>query len=47
LRAINTPNHHHSNHPSIPHIAFNTRAIDFTPRHKSKRLIHSKYKIQL
>ncbi|KAL5655367.1 hypothetical protein ACJX0J_034686, partial [Zea mays] len=23
--AINTPNHHHSKHPSIPHIAFNTR----------------------
>jgi hypothetical protein len=36
LRAINTLNHHHSKHPSIPHIAFNTRAIDFTPRHKSR-----------
>jgi hypothetical protein len=47
LRAINTPNHHHSIHPSIPHIAFNTRAIDFTPRHKSKRSIHSKSQIQL
>jgi hypothetical protein len=41
------PNHLHSNHPSIPHIAFNTRAIDFTPRHKSKRSIHSKSQIQL
>ena len=29
------PQHHHPNHPSIPHIAFNTRAIDFNPRHKS------------
>jgi hypothetical protein len=47
LRAINTPNHHYSNHPSIPHIAFNTRAIDFTPRHKSKQSIHSKSQIQL
>jgi hypothetical protein len=36
LRAINPPNHHHSNNPSIPHITFNTRAIDFTSRHKSK-----------
>jgi hypothetical protein len=35
LRAINTPNHLHSNDPSIPHITFNTREIDFTPRHKS------------
>jgi hypothetical protein len=47
LRAINTPNHLYSNHPSIPLIAFNTRAIDFTPRHKSKRSIHSKSQIQL
>jgi hypothetical protein len=47
LRTINTSNHLHSNHPSIPHIAFNTRAIDFTPRHNSKRSIHSKSQIQL
>ena len=33
LRAINTPNHHHTKHPSILNIAFNTRAIDSTPRH--------------
>jgi hypothetical protein len=33
LRAINTPHHHHSKHPSILNIAFNTRAIDSTPRH--------------
>jgi hypothetical protein len=33
LRAINTPNHHHTKHPSILNIAFNTRAIDFTPRY--------------
>jgi hypothetical protein len=35
LGAINTPNHLHSNHTSIHHSSFNTRAIDFTPRHKS------------
>jgi hypothetical protein len=33
LRAINTPNHHNTKHPSILNIAFNTRAIDFTPRY--------------
>jgi hypothetical protein len=33
LGAINTPNHHNTKHPSILNIAFNTRAIDFTPRH--------------
>jgi hypothetical protein len=33
LRAINTPNHHNSKHPSILNIEFNTRAIEFTPRH--------------
>jgi hypothetical protein len=26
LRAINTPNHHHSKHPSFQHFTFNTRA---------------------
>jgi hypothetical protein len=34
--AINTPNHHHSRDPSFQHIAFNTRALDFTPRHKQE-----------
>jgi hypothetical protein len=34
--AINTPNHHHSRHPSFQHIAFNKRALDFTPRHKQE-----------
>jgi hypothetical protein len=34
--AINTPNHHYSRHPSFPAIAFNTRALDFTPRHKQE-----------
>jgi 4-amino-4-deoxy-L-arabinose transferase-like glycosyltransferase len=33
LRAINTPNHHNTKHPSILNIAFNTRAIASTPRH--------------
>jgi hypothetical protein len=36
LRAINTPNHHHSNHPSIHNSAFNTRAIHFTPKTQFK-----------
>jgi hypothetical protein len=33
LRAINTPNHHHSKHPNFQHFTFNTRASAFTPRH--------------
>jgi hypothetical protein len=36
LRAINTPNHHNSKHPSLLKFSFNTRASAFTPRHKSK-----------
>jgi hypothetical protein len=36
LRAINTPDHHNSKHPSILKFSFNTRASAFTPRHKSK-----------
>jgi hypothetical protein len=39
LRAINTPNHRHSKHPSLQHFTFNTRASAFTPRHN---LIESK-----
>jgi hypothetical protein len=35
LRAINTPNHHHSKHPSFQHFTFNTRASAFTPGHNS------------
>jgi hypothetical protein len=35
LRAINTPNHHHSKHPSFQHFTFNTRASAFTPRRNS------------
>jgi hypothetical protein len=34
--AINTPNHHHFKYPSFQHIAFNTRALDFTLRHKQE-----------
>ena len=45
--AINTPNHHHSRHPSILYSSFNTRAIHNTPRHKSKPSIKSKSTIQL
>jgi hypothetical protein len=35
LRAINTPNHHNSKHPSLLKFSFNKRASAFTPRHKS------------
>jgi hypothetical protein len=45
--AINTPNHHSSSHPSIHYSSFNTRAIQNTPRHKSKPPIKSKSTIQL
>jgi hypothetical protein len=38
LRAINTPNHHHSKHPSFQHFTFNTRASAFTPRHIFNRI---------
>jgi hypothetical protein len=31
LGAINTPNHLHSNHPSIHYPSFNTKAIHNTP----------------
>jgi hypothetical protein len=34
LRAINTPSHHNSKHPSLLKFPFNTRASAFTPRHK-------------
>jgi hypothetical protein len=33
LEAINTPNHLHSSHPSLPHISFNTRAKNTLQRH--------------
>jgi hypothetical protein len=36
LRAINTPNHHHSKHPRFLSITFNKRALAFTSRHNSK-----------
>jgi hypothetical protein len=41
--AINTPNHHYSRHPSFQTFAFITRALDFTPRHKTKDQILSKF----
>jgi hypothetical protein len=34
--AINTPNHHHFKASKFLAIAFNTRAIDVTPRHKQE-----------
>jgi hypothetical protein len=36
LGAINTPNHLHSNHPSIHYSSLNTRAIDSTPKTQFK-----------
>jgi hypothetical protein len=42
--AINTPNHQYSRHPNFQHIAFNTRALDFTPRHKQEIKSSSKSK---
>jgi hypothetical protein len=42
LRAINTPNHHNSKHPSFLKFSFNTRASAFTPRHNSKHQSLSK-----
>jgi hypothetical protein len=36
LRAINTPNHYHSKHPSFLDISFNTRASAINTRHNSK-----------
>jgi hypothetical protein len=47
LRAINTPNHHHSKHPRFLSITFNTKALAFTPRHNSKDQSLSKSQIQL
>src|SRR5688572_27447908 len=43
--AINTPNHHHSRHPSFINSAFNTRALDYTPRHKQEIKSSPKSKI--
>jgi hypothetical protein len=34
--AINTPNHRHFKESKFLAIAFNTRAIDFTPTHKQE-----------
>jgi hypothetical protein len=46
LMAINTPNHLHSNHLSIHHSPFNTRAKCNTLIHKSKPPIQAKPPIQ-
>jgi hypothetical protein len=43
--AINTPNHHHSRYPSFQPFAFNTRALDFTPRLKQEIKSSPKSKI--
>jgi hypothetical protein len=43
--AINTPNHHHFKASKFSAIAFNTRALDFTPRHKQKIKSSPKSKI--
>jgi hypothetical protein len=44
--AINTPNHHHSNHPSIPHSSFNTRAKNTLQRHNQSLQYSSSSKIK-
>jgi hypothetical protein len=41
VRAINTPNHHPFKASKFLAIAFNTRALDFTPRHKQRDQILS------
>jgi hypothetical protein len=43
--AINTPNHHHFKASKFSAIAFNTRALDFTPRHKQEIKSSPKSKI--
>jgi hypothetical protein len=45
--AINTPNHHHSSHPSLLHFSFNTRAKANTSKTQSKHSIDSKLQNQL
>jgi hypothetical protein len=40
--AINTPNHHHSSHPSFLNFTFIARAKANTPKTQSKHSIHSK-----
>jgi hypothetical protein len=40
--AINTPNHHTFKASKFSAIAFNTRALDFTPRHKQEIKILSR-----
>jgi hypothetical protein len=45
LKAINTPNHHHSKHPCFQKFSFNTRASAFTPTHISKDQSLSKSRI--
>jgi hypothetical protein len=43
--AINTPNHHHFKESKFSAIAFNTRALYFTPRHKPEIKSSPKSKI--
>jgi hypothetical protein len=43
--AINTPNHHHFKVSKFSAIAFNTRALDFTPRHNQEIKSSPKSKI--
>jgi hypothetical protein len=42
---INTPNHHHSGHPSFQTFTFNTRAKAYTPRHNQKIKSYSNFQI--
>jgi hypothetical protein len=47
IGAINTPNHHHSSHPSFQNFTFNIRAKENTPKTQSKHSIPSKFQNQL
>jgi hypothetical protein len=47
VRAINTPDHHHSSHPSIATSSFNTRAKEYTPNTQSKHQPLSKLQNQV
>jgi hypothetical protein len=47
LEAINTPNHLHSIHPSLPTFTFNTRAKSYTPKTQSKQSILSNIQNQI
>jgi hypothetical protein len=46
VEAINTPDHHHSSHPSIATSSFNTRAKVYIQRHNQSIKSSSSFKIK-